>query len=59
MSHHFFSWRENLKNSLRSDHMECFEFMICPGAGKANHRVRFFHRLVVGAVAAAAGFMTG
>lgn len=21
MSHHFFSWRENFKNSLKSDHM--------------------------------------
>ena len=42
MSHHFFSCLENLKNSLRSDRMECFEFMIYSGAGKGNHGVRFF-----------------
>src|ERR1039457_7523598 len=42
MSHHFFSWRENLKNSLRSDHMGCCEFRFCSAAGKGNHGVHLF-----------------
>jgi len=39
----FFSCRENLKNSLRSDHMNCYEFMVCPRAGKRNQGVCFLN----------------
>ena len=33
----FFSCRESLKNSLRSDRMSCYEFMICLRVGIRNH----------------------
>src|ERR1039458_7028606 len=41
MSHHFFSCRENLKNSLRSDHMICFENWI--HARSRRSAVKIFH----------------
>jgi hypothetical protein len=49
MSHHFFSCRENLRNSLSSVHMRPGDLMIYPGPGKRNQgrtgpgQENFFH----------------
>ena len=39
MSHHFFSRRENLKNSLNTDHME-WRLRVCFMAGNVNQFLR-------------------
>src|SRR5258706_7085582 len=36
-SHHFFSCLANLRNSLRSDHMSCFQFGVIELLVRKNH----------------------
>jgi hypothetical protein len=36
MSHHFFSWRENLRNSLNNDHMIFVKLAFQAGSGNGE-----------------------